>query len=278
LIQWQWIYRDFVETIVQEGKRNWKLSFKEYLKSNEDILRDIHFLPKGFNTREDVIKRIDQLDSSNFINLLDEITANNEYENQIKNSANQILSRFDLKINKQEVYVIVGLDFTNIYSVSYQGNPITVICLESVGGNLQDLNLLLSHEIHHWIRQSIYDYDLFESTLGERVVTEGLAANYTEFLYSGYEISEYCFVPKDTVHWTITNFDRIENILLNNMQGQSYINCLFSRKPKDKIILGMPSRVGYVYGYLKVNNYLQNNECNAEKAANIPWQRILLNN
>lgn len=101
----------------------------------------------------------------------------------------------------QDVYVIVGLDCTNIYSTQLNGSTITVLCLEATDGDFDVLELLLSHECHHWRRQQQTAHDIFNSSIAERMVSERIASNFSQEIQPERESSDYCCVPPNTVEW-----------------------------------------------------------------------------
>ena len=74
-----------------------------------------------------------------------------------------------------DLYIIVGCETTTIYSISLDGHDVSILCLEEINGNIDNLKMLLAHEYTHYVRKSILQKDIFESCIGERLVTEGIA-------------------------------------------------------------------------------------------------------
>jgi uncharacterized protein YjaZ len=274
LINWHWVYRDFI-TAYNNGSNNWIENYKEmYLEPHKTELQNLHFEAKGFPNEAQYLTRIKQLGKTHFEDMILEIQKTDDYEKQVVHLTEGVLNQLHKSTVQQEVYVIVGLDCTNIYSVKFKNKTVTVICLESVKGSLEGLKLLLSHECHHWIRQLSFDYDLFESSTGERIITEGLASVFSEELIPDLNVSEYCYVPKSTVDWTMKNLLNLDNLILPNLGDNSLTSGLFSRTPSVQLISGMPPRVGYVYGYLKVKEYKENVNKNCVDLKNIKWEDV----
>ncbi|WP_067929335.1 DUF2268 domain-containing putative Zn-dependent protease [Alicyclobacillus shizuokensis] len=154
------------------------------------------------------------------------------------------------------MYVIVGLDCTNIYATDFEGCPVTVLCLEATNGDFKEIELLLAHEVHHWKRQSSLPQNIFDSGVHERCVTEGLAIRFSEEVQPGRPVNEYCFVPYHTVSWVQSHMDEISTWIQTIDPGDNdAMSALFSRHPEKIPMSGMPPRTGYVYGYLLVTAF-----------------------
>ncbi|KEK23114.1 DUF2268 domain-containing putative Zn-dependent protease [Bacillus gaemokensis] len=277
MIKWNWLYRDFLNAFKNsELESDWIKDYKElYLKPHQNELEDLHFDPKGFLNEANSLSRISELGKDYFQEMVLEIENTIDYEAKIVSITEDILKKLHNTTVEQEVFVIVGLECMNIYSVEYKDKIVTVICLEFVQGSLEGLKLLLSHECHHWIRQLFFTYNLFEDSIGERIITEGLASCFTEELVPGHSICDYCFVPESTVEWTLENISQLDHLILQNVKEDTLTSSLFSRTPEKQLIANMPPRVGYVYGYLKVKDYKEklNKDCIDLKGMN--WEGII---
>src|SRR5713101_3455763 len=257
-LRWHWVYRDFLAAQAQcPSDERWLDTYaRAYLRPHVRLLTAVHFSPKGFSTEEQVLARINQLGRRHFSPLVQAIQQPGAYEAALKNIARQLLTTLRHQPHPRDIYVIVGLDCTNIYSLVDHGRDVTVLCLESVQGQLEDVRLLLAHEVHHWARQVSFA-NLFASTLGERMVTEGLAAVFSEEACPGRAIWDYCFVPPATVEWVQHHWHDLEALLAwDQVRKNDLLDMLFARQPANSFSPGMPPRVGYVYGYLKVKAYL----------------------
>lgn len=181
---------------------------QNYFKIHEALLDKIHFKPKGFPTKESVENRIQSLGFGRYRSLLNRIgTDFNRFEEQLTTMADQILKKLEYTGPEQTIYVIIGLDCTNIYSTELNGSFVTVLCLEATDGDLDQLELLLSHECHHWRRQELMAEDILNSSMGERLVSEGLASYFSKEIQPGHDISDYCYVPSSTVEWVKANWN-----------------------------------------------------------------------
>jgi hypothetical protein len=279
MISWSWLHRDF-PIAFSEGMEEeaWLRQVDQvYLQPNLDMLTRLHFLPNGYLGKEQVLKRLRELGRSAFSNLVQAVQADG-YEDAIVWMTDEILARLKFMPSMHhEVHVLVGLQCTNIYSVEFEEHKVTVMCLESVQGRLEGVRLLMAHECHHWARQEAFMHDLFGAELGERVVTEGLAACFSEDVQPGLGVEEYCFVPRSTVEWTLLHWEELDRLIMQQVEGRALIDPLFSctPEPSELPLAGMPPRVGFVYSYLKMTERLQQLRKNAVQMARTPWQEVL---
>lgn len=77
-----------------------------------------------------------------------------------------------------ELYVLFGLDTTTIYATKLYDKDVTVLLLESTKGIEDNLDILLAHEYTHFVRKQIFKRDIFENSIGERFITEGIGCKY----------------------------------------------------------------------------------------------------
>lgn len=278
MINWIWKYRDFVKAYDSCITTNaWENCYRKYyLSPNMELLKEIHFNPKGFNTEESIYTRCSTLGRDYFSKLRTNIDITEDYEIKMKSNTHSILSNYQNSEIEVDLYVIVGVDCTNIYSTEYKGKTVTVLCLESVEGSLDKLNLLLSHESHHWVRDNFYKGRLFGNCVGQRAVTEGLAINCSEYLFPGHQIDEYSYVPEATVNWVIKNWDNIDNYISEKRNINDFKSGLFTRNITSGLSCDEPPRVGYVYGYLKVREYMRRNNKNPVELVDLDWQKVFL--
>lgn len=275
--KWNWLYEDFIKAFDDcSDEEQWQEAFlTHYINPQKNLLFDIHFVPKGFPSIQEVNNRIISVGKSRYNELFKTILHTSDYEFHIQLITSKILDKLQNNADEQEVFVIVGLDCTNIYSVSHEGKSITVLCLEAINGKLDGIQLLLSHECHHWARQRYFKEDIFTASIGMRLVTEGLAICFSEQLQPGYQASHYCYVPEDTVSWTLNNIEIIEKLINEHYEEDTFMDSLFSRTPHSIPIQDMPPRIGYVLGYIKVNEYLKKENIGAESVIGIPWQDVV---
>jgi uncharacterized protein YjaZ len=149
-----------------------------------------------------------------------------------------------------------------------------VLCLEAADGNFNELELLLAHECHHWTRQQQIAHDIFNSSTGERIVSEGLASRFSAEIQPGSDVADYCYVPAETVGWVQENWSLFES-LHDELKDNRLMDVLFSRTPASPLFPGMPPRTGYVYGYLKVKQFLEEVDKDAVTIAGVPWEVVM---
>ncbi|QTL97838.1 hypothetical protein GM661_07470 [Iocasia frigidifontis] len=276
MLKFHWIYRDFIKANnICNDESMWVDSIiKIYFKVHWKLLNDIHFTPKGFSSKKEILSKIDQLGKCYYNNLLLELEKAEEFEDKIIELAENILNKFGEVVIDKDIYIIVGLGVSNIYSIEHTGQEITVICLESVKDDISKIRFLLSHECHHWLRQSLMKNNIFESCIGERLTTEGLASLFTAQLYPGFKTSEYCYVPQETVEWVVKNKVEIAEKIVDNLKYNDLSNPLFSRYPHKQINNNMPKRSGYVFGFLKAEEYSKRLGENAVELVGVKWEKM----
>jgi uncharacterized protein YjaZ len=277
ITKWHWLYRGFVNAFDHVSDYDdWLEAFIDcYININYKTLFNIHFNPYGFDNKDAVYRRLSLLNVNYYSKLYENIKLSTNYEEKIISSTRSFLDKLEYNVDDHEVYVIVGLGCTNIYSRHNEGRNITVLCLESVNGELEGLQLLLAHECHHWARQAYFKEDLFTTSIGQRLVTEGLAACFSKYVKPGYDVYDYCFVPKDTVIWVEHHLKLLEEAVLVNAKDNALINCLFSRTPETMLCKSMPPRTGYVYGYKITEQYIMDNELHIKDTLKLPWEFVL---
>ena len=243
----------------------------DYLSS--DLINELYFKPKKVN--KDLINK--KLNDSDYIKKFNN-TVNAYKDFDIEKLISEKISDFEkdtsFKLDSYKIYVIIGLDTTTIYSIKYNDEDVTVLLLESTNGNMDNLDMLLAHEFTHFVRRQIFKRDIFENSIGERFIVEGIGCNYSREIVSNKEDYEYCIVKNDTVEWVKNNIDKVEE----HMRGKIDTNELMSDyfyMFADTEKTGLPARTGYVYGYLKVKEYLEKNNLRIKDIIDKDWQDIL---
>ena len=155
-----------------------------------DILNDIYFIPKKIDkqkicnlVKDDEFLKLLKITIS-FLKKCDVIKVIEELFHEFEND-----TKYQLKDEK--LYLILGYHTTTIYSTVVNSEEISVLCLESLEGNLDKLKMLLAHEFTHYIRKRLLDCDIFEGCIGERIVTEGIASNYSREMVSSKVANAY---------------------------------------------------------------------------------------
>jgi hypothetical protein len=272
--KWHWIYRDFVANVTSPSQ-GWHQSFERYLHSNWNLLKDIHFLPKGYGEDKLVSERFRTLSTDQYAALFDVLQDQTAFESTVIDTLDQILRLLSYPANHQDVYVIVGLDCTNIYATNYEDRPVTVLCLEATKGDLKELELLLAHEAHHWKRQSMLSHDIFEKSVCGRCISEGMAICFSEEVQPGRALHDYCFVPPETVAWVQSHLGDIDEVIQRGVLFETDImSALFSRHPKKTPLPEMPPRTGYVYGYLRTKTFLSGIQATAAEMAHVGCEAV----
>lgn len=235
------------------------------------ILSDIYFLPKKVN--KDLI--LEKLNDEDYINKIKKTIVfyqNKDITRMIKNRIHDFEQDTESKIQDEILYVIIGLDTTTIYSTNYNGKDVTVLLLEATNGEPDYLDMLLGHEYTHFIRRQLLNKDIFSESIGERFITEGIASNYSKEIVPNKEEHEYCIVSNSTVIWVKNHIKLIDAMVKDELESNRSMEKFFYMYAN---ISDMPVRTGYVYGYLKVKNYLEKNHLKIRDILGIDWRKII---
>ena len=239
---------------------------------NSELINELYFKPKKVN--KDLIN--EKLNNSIYLEKFNN-TINSYKDYDIGKLISEKISDFEkdisFKLDSYRIYVIIGLDTTTIYSIKYNNEDVTVLLLESTNGNMDNLDMLLAHEFTHFVRRQIFKRDIFETSIGERFIVEGIGCNYSREIVPNKEDYEYCIVHKNTVEWVKNNIDKVEA----HMRGKIDTNELMSDyfyMFADTEKTGLPTRTGYVYGYLTVKEYLEKNNLEVKDIMDKDWKEI----
>lgn len=240
---------------------------------SSDLLNELYFKPKKVN--KDLIN--EKLKDFKYVEKFNK-TINTYKEFDIENLISKKINDFELdtsyKIDNYKIYVIIGLDTTTIYSTKYNDEDVTVLLLESTGGDFDNLDMLLAHEYTHFVRKQEFKRDVFENSIGERFIVEGIGCNYSKEVVPNKEDYIYCIVNKDTVEWVKNNIDKVEEHMKDKLESNELMYDYFYMFA-DTTKTGLPTRAGYVYGYLKVKEYLKNNNLKVKDIITKDWKEIL---
>ena len=243
----------------------------DYLSN--DLVNELYFKPKKVNK----VLISNKLNDSLFIQKFNNTMAsfgNVNVEQLLYEKISQFESDTTYKLDAYKIYVIIGLDTTTIYSIKYKDEDVTVLLLESTNGDMDYLDLLLAHEFTHFVRRQVFKKDIFENSIGERFVVEGIGCNYSKEIVPNKEDYEYCIVNGDTVNWVKSNIDKVESHMIGKVDTNELMSDYFYMFADTKKT-GLPVRTGYVYGYLKVKEYLEKNNLKIKDIIDKEWKEIL---
>ncbi len=273
-IRYHWLYRDFLAVAHTASPVDWtERVWQNYVGRHEALLNQLYFRPKGVL---DPRGRLTALGPSRFNALLTQVGDPTAFEEDIRTLWADVLARLHYHGPDYEVFVVVGLDVTNVYSLTMDGQPVTVLCLESVDADRAGLQRLIAHESHHWTRQSALGRDL-TSVVGERMVSEGLAAVFSKEIQPGLSPAAYCYVDAGTVAWVVQHRHLLQQ-WVPLLDSGGLMDRLFSRTyDGPELIPDMPRRTGYVYGYFACRAALDRDGCrlSAVDWVHMPWQAVL---
>ena len=243
----------------------------DYLSN--DLVNELYFKPKKVNK----VLISNKLNDSLFIQKFNNTMAsfgNVNVEQLLYEKISQFESDTTYKLDAYKIYVIIGLDTTTIYSIKYKDEDVTVLLLESTNGDMDYLDLLLAHEFTHFVRRQVFKKDIFENSIGERFVVEGIGCNYSREIVPNKDDYEYCIVNEDTVNWVKSNINKVESHMIGKVDTNELMSDYFYMFADTKKT-GLPARTGYVYGYLKVKEYLEKNNLKIKDIIDKEWKEIL---
>lgn len=245
-----------------------KNAVKTYWKS--DLLQKLYFLPKKVNEPECERK----LQNEAYLQLLRETAAFLE-RHAASDICENMLAQFErdtgVTLEDETVYIILGCDTTTIYSVTLRSETVSVLCVEAIHGDVRRLRMLLAHEYTHFARRQCLKEDIFESCIGERLVTEGIAESYSKEQVPDLPDELYCIVSKETVEWTRANMAKLEEYIKERLSDNTLMESLFYMFAD----IDFPIRTGYVYGFFAVQKYLKANGAVVRDILVEDWHEIL---
>ena len=247
-----------------------KNNLREYLSSS--VVEDLYLKTKKIS-QELIDKKLSDNIYIDKVNNTIQAYQNTDIEALINQRMNRFATDLSYKAD-YKLYVLVGLDTTTIYSTQYNGENVTVLLLESTSGDLSNLDLLLAHEYTHLVRKAFSNHDIFETSVGERIIVEGIGCNYSREIVPNKEEYEYCIVDNETYKWVENNMDRVEQYINGRLGSNELMSDLFYMYANTNKT-GMPARTGYVYGYLIIKNYLENNHLKIKDIINKDWKELI---
>ena len=241
---------------------------------NSDLINELYFKPKKVNKDLIDIRFNDSKYIEKFNNTINSYK-NLDIEKIISEKINNFEEDTSFKLDTYKIYIIIGLDTTTIYSIKYNGEDVTVLLLESTNGDMSKLDMLLAHEFTHFVRRQVFKRDIFENSIGERFVVEGIGCNYSREIVPNKEDFEYCIVNEETVEWVKNNIDKVESHMSGKLDSNELMSDYFYMFA-DTLKTGMPARTGYVYGYLKIKDYLEKNNLKIRDIIDKEWKYMFL--
>ena len=237
---------------------------------NSDLLENLYFSPKAVHSSRkgkaisdpSFLKKIERL--SNFL-------ADSHPDLLCEDMIRSFEEDTEYTVGEQCLYLILGCNTTTIYTTEYLSKEVSVLCMESLNGNPDMLKMLLAHEFTHLIRKQFLQKDIFDSCIGERIVTEGIAENYSREAVPGMKESDYCLVNTSCILWVQNHMEEMKTLVKDNLSNSSLMKDLFYMFAE----FDYPVRSGYVYGYLAVKQYLEKNNLSVRDILSADWQIIM---
>lgn len=169
----------------------------------------------------------------------------------------------------------LGIDLRDPRSIESYWNDDLIEALyfgpKKVSAGMRDAALYLAHEFTHYVRKDLLNKDIFESCVGERLVTEGIAESYSADVVGGQATATYCIVDEATVSWVEAHYAELEALVRTSLETTELMETLFYMFAR----IDFPVRTGYVFGYLAVRRYLQEQGLRTKDILGIDWRRVL---
>ena len=253
------------------NSNNLKEDLSNYLLSN--LINDLYFKPKKID--KDLITK--KMDDNNYLNkVIKTIDAYKDID--IEKLISKKINKFELdtgyKLDNYNIYVIIGLDTTTIYSIKYNNEDVTVLLLESTNGLIDNLDMLLAHEFTHFVRRQVFKKDIFENSIGERFATEGIGCNYAREIVPNKEEYNYCIVNKEVFEWVKKNTNKVIDHMMGKLNSNELMYDYFYMYA-DTNKNGLPARCGYVFGYLIIKEYLEKNNLKIKDILSMKWEDLI---
>ena len=237
---------------------------------NSELLEELYFSPKKV-PEEQKGRALADAGMRQQIQHLGMFLAGTDAESACREILHAFEQDTGFRTGDEKLFLILGCGTTTIYSIQYQGEPVYVLCLESVRGNKDRLRMLLAHEYTHLIRAALLRKDIFESCLGERLVTEEIAENYSAETVPGMQDRDYCIVEDAAAAWVLAHREDLRDMTKGHLEDASWIQNLFSMSAE----IDFPVRTGYVYGYYAVRDYLLRKRLRVKDILGADWKEIL---
>lgn len=237
---------------------------------DSELMQDLYFGPKRIAAEV----RVAAFESASFGERLREVAALGD-SGFLASRCAQLLDGFSrdtgYALPEGRLYLVLGCATTTIYTATVDGEDASVLCVESLGGDPGTLTLYLAHEYTHFVRKALRAGDIFESSVGERLVTEGIAESYSRDRVPGRRDSDYCIVSEETVSWVDTHRRELEAFVRGGLESTDRMEPLFYMFAQTDF----PVRTGYVLGYRAVRGYLEEQGLETKDILGIDWHRIL---
>ena len=187
---------------------------------------------------------------------------------------------YDLPV-KEYLFSLLLADADNAYTVMNEGYcgdggiPGSIMAWLIPGDDtLARIHAAIAHEVHHNVRfQYVKWHD--DITLGEMIVSEGLAENFAVELYgkefAGPWVTRTGRDTVDEIKGTIRRNLGVQG--LNSLNAYLYGDDMASLQGLSPV--GMPYCAGYACGYHLVRLFLDRTGLTAARAADIPAEEIL---
>ena len=239
---------------------------------NSDLINELYFKPKRVD--KNIIHN--KLNDSTYMSKVKKTIdyyKNMNLEKVISDKIHDFEIDINYTLDDYKIYVIIGLNTTTIYSTKYNDEDVTVLLLESTDGIMENLDMLLAHEFTHFVRRQVFKKDIFENSIGERFIVEGIGCNYSREIVPGKEDYIYCIVSPETTIWVKDNMDKIEKHFIEKIGTNELMRDYFYMFA-DMKETGLYPRTGYVYGYLIIKDYLEKNNLKIKDIITKPWEEL----
>lgn len=151
---------------------------------------------------------------------------------------------------------MVGFFQANAFVTPFDGGT-AFYFLEKLGDK-RTIGIILAHEITHMFHFSKLPKEKMPHTLAHNIFIEGLACVTSRRLFQGFHISDYMYIQNDCwKSWSvdcIAKEDKIKRDAIQDIDSSGKETYLKYFVKDSNIDSDMPDRVGYLIGYIVVDN------------------------
>lgn len=242
------LYKDFVRFLqVLGGKADpWECYQRHYLQAHQDFLFAYwhHF---RWMDLEQISQRVKRVRRGDYCCL--ETPPGGRPPEQIAQETLKRCQQIATATTEPEVYLFVGFFSADAFVMPLKGKPVIGVGLERFN-DFSSLGIILAHEYCHWLRHcKIGDRP---PTLGNKLLSEGLAAVFSQLAFPNRPLHKYLFLSPERVSWCRQNLRLLLGLVQPEVES-CRLTDLFFKEGNSEI----PPRTGNYLGYRLVMEYVK---------------------
>jgi hypothetical protein len=241
------LYKDFVKFLNTLPRKEdpWESYQRYYLQPHRDFLLAYwsHF---KWMDLEQVKQRVRRIRGGDYCCL--ESLPGGQSPEQIVRETLRRCQQTVVTPTEPDLYLFVGFFSADAFLMPFKGKPVIGVGLERFK-DLSSLEIILAHEYCHWLRRcKIGDQP---PTLGNKLLSEGLAAVFSQLAFPDRPVHKYLFLSPERVSWCRENLPALLKLMQPELVS-SRLTGLFFKKGTNEI----PPRTGNYLGYRLITEYM----------------------